>query len=180
VTNDHRYLTGFMRSVEEYLRRPWTNVVMWDGNGFREVAHGIRLANGINVSPDRKTVYVATPIGQSVLVYDRNQGNGALTLRGEIPLGSGPDNIDVDVNGALWIGAHAQLLTLVRYMDGGVPYAPSQVLRVVPDAHGGGEVREIYLDRGEQLSGSSVGAVRGKRLLIGPIADSKFLDCQMN
>jgi arylesterase/paraoxonase len=178
VTNDHRHATGPMRAVEEYLRRPWTNVVMWDGRAFREVAGGIQLANGINVSHDGKTVYVASAIGQNVRVYDRDAASGALALRGVIPLGTGPDNIEVDAADTLWIGAHPKLLTVVRYMSGGVAYAPSQVLHVTP-TRDGGEVREIYLNAGEQLSGASVAAARGSRLLIGPIADSKFLDCTM-
>jgi arylesterase/paraoxonase len=178
VTNDHYYPAGTMRSVEEYLRRPWANVVMWDGHGCREAAGGIQLANGINVSHDGRTVYVASVIGQSVRVYDRDPAMGALTLRGEIPLGSGPDNIEVDADGTLWIGAHPKLLTVVRYMSGAVEQSPSQVLHVVP-TRDGGEVHEVYLNAGEQLSGASVAAVREKRLLIGPIADSKFLDCTM-
>jgi arylesterase/paraoxonase len=178
VTNDHRYPTGKMRSVEEYLRRPWTNVVLWDGRAFREVAGGIQLANGINVSHDGRTVYVASAIGQHVRVYDRDAASGALALRAEIPLGTGPDNIEVDADGTLWIGAHPKLLTVVRYMSGATAYAPSQVLQVVPTREGG-EVREVYLDTGEQLSGASVAAVRGRRLLIGPITDAKFLDCTM-
>lgn len=178
VTNDHHYRAGLMHTIEDYLRRPWANVVLWNGHGFREVAEGIRLANGINVSADGKTVYVASTIGQAVRVYDRDATGGALTLRGEIPLASGADNIEVDADGTLWIGAHPQLLTVARYMAGGASSAPSQVLHVVPRGSGG-EVHEVYLDRGEQLSGASVAAVRGKRLLIGPIADSKFLDCTM-
>jgi arylesterase/paraoxonase len=177
VTNDHYYPAGTMRSVEEYLRRPWANVVMWDGQAFREAAGGIQLANGINVSHDGRTVYVASVIGQSVRVYDRDAA-GALTLRGEIPLGSGPDNIEVDADGTLWIAAHPKLLTVVRYMSGAVEQSPSQVLHVVP-TRAGGAVHEVYLNAGEQLSGASVAAVRDKRLLIGPIADSKFLDCTM-
>jgi arylesterase/paraoxonase len=178
VTNDHHYPTGTMRTIEDYLRRPWANVVMWDGHGFREVASGIRLANGINQSPDGKTVYVVATIGQAVRIYDRDAATSNLTFRREIPLDSGGDNVEVNADGTLWIGAHPQLLTLVRYMGGGRPYAPSQILHVIP-AGGGAEVKEVYLDRGEQISGASVGAVRGTRLLIGAIADSKLLDCQM-
>jgi arylesterase/paraoxonase len=178
VTNDHRYTTGPMRTVEEYLRRPWTNVVRWDGRVFREVARGIQLANGINVSRDGSTIYVASPIGQQVRLYDRDATTGALTFRGEIPLGSGPDNIEVAPDGTLWIGAHPKLLTLVRWMSGRTPYAPAQVLHVVP-GDAGGVVREVYLNGGDELSGASVAAVRGDRLLIGSIADAKFLDCTM-
>ncbi len=178
VTNDHRYRTGVMRTIEDYFREPWANVVLWDGHTFREIAAGIRLANGINLSPDGKTVYVASTIGQAVRLYDRDAASGGLTLRSEIPLESGGDNIEVDADGTLWIGAHPKLLTLVRYMDGGTPYAPSQILHVLPRGSGN-EVKEVYLDLGEHISGASVGAVRGKRLLIGAIADSKILDCQM-
>ena len=179
VTNDHRYPSGIMHTFEDYFRLPLANVVMWDGKAFRQVAGGIRLANGINLSPDRNTVYVASTIGNSVRVYDRGAASGALTFRREIPIGSGTDNIEIDADGTLWIGAHPKLLTVVRYMSGSVPRAPSQVLHVVPLPSGGYRVDEVYLDLGEQLSAASVAAVRGKRLLIGPIADSKFLDCQM-
>jgi arylesterase/paraoxonase len=123
-------------------------------------------------------VYVVSTIGQAVRVYDRDAASGELTLRGEIPLGSGGDNVEVDADGTLWIGSHPRLLTLVRYMDGKTPYAPSQILHVTPRTSGA-DVREVYLDRGEQISGASAAAVRGRRLLIGPIADSKLLDCQM-
>jgi arylesterase/paraoxonase len=152
---------------------------MWNGTTFREAATGVRLANGINVSPDGKTVYVMSTIGMTMQVYDRDPGSGALSLRGETPLGSGVDNVEVDADGTLWIGAHPQLLTVVRYMGGSRPYAPSQVLHVVPRGVGEYRVDEVFLDRGEQLSASSVAAVRGKRLLIGPVGDVKFLDCQM-
>ncbi len=179
VTNDHRYPSGIMHTFEDYFRLPLANVVMWDGKTFRQVAGGIRLANGINLSPDRKTVYVASTIGNSVRIYDRDAASGALVFRREIPIGSGTDNIEIDTDGSLWIGAHPKLLTVVRYMSGSVPRAPSQVLHVVPLPSGGYRVDEVYLDLGEQLSAASVAAVRGKRLLIGPIADSKFLDCQM-
>ncbi len=178
VTNDHRHPRGPLRNVEDYLRRPWANVVLWDGRGFREVARGIRVANGINVSPDGRTLYVVATIGGTVRVYDRDPSSGALAFRDEIPLGSGGDNVEVDSDGTLWIGAHPKLLTLVGYMGGRRPIAPSQVLHVVPHAHGG-DVREVYLDLGEQLSAATVAAVRGKRLLIGPLADTKLLDCTM-
>ena len=79
---------------------------------------------------------------------------------------------------SLWIAAHPKLLTVVRYMAGSVPYAPTQILHVV-ERGGRLDVEEVYLNPGEQISGASVAAVRGKRLLIGPIADSKILDCQM-
>ena len=63
-------------------------------------------------------------------------------------------------------------------MSGALPQAPSQILHVVPRPSGW-EVGEVFLDDGTRISGASVGATRGKRLLIGAIADAQFLDCQM-
>ncbi len=53
--------------------------------------------------------------------------------------------------------------------------SPSQVLKITP----AGAVEEIYLDDGSQISTSTVGAVRGNRLLIGNVFDDGFLDCTM-
>jgi arylesterase/paraoxonase len=179
ITNDHGYPPGFLRTLEEYLRLAAANVVLWDGTRFREAAGGIRMANGINRSPDGTTVYVNAVIGQTVRQYAREPRSGTLTFRGEIALGSGGDNIEVAADGTLWIAAHPQLLTVVRYMSGALPRAPTQILRVVPRTDGSAAIDEVYLDLGEQISAASVAAVRGNRLLIGPIADTKVLDCRL-
>jgi len=50
------------------------------------------------------------------------------------------------------------------------------VVRVDPAS---GEVREVYLDEGE-FSGSSVAAVRGRRMLVGQIFDDGILDCTLS
>jgi len=39
-------------------------------------------------------------------------------------------------------------------------------------------VEDVYLDTGGEISASSVAAVRGNRLLIGAVFESKFLDCR--
>ena len=95
-------------------------------------------------------------------------------------IGSGVDNIEVDEEGDLWIGAHPQLLTFVQHTEDASRFAPSQVIRVGdPDADAP-LVEEVFLSLGEDLSGSSVGAVHGDRLLVGSVMDEGILDCRMN
>jgi hypothetical protein len=53
------------------------------------------------------------------------------------------------------------------------------VLRISREPEGRYVVSEVYLGLGDQLSASSVGAVRGNRLLIGGIFDPHFLDCRL-
>lgn len=178
VTNDHGSAPGFMRTLEEYLRLSRSNVVYYDGTTFRQAASGIQFANGINMSETGDRIYVNALIGMTLNIYERNKASGALRLQKKIRLGTAGDNIERDSDGRLWIGAHPRLLTLTRHQqDPGLP-APSQVIRVSPDGDDA-EVEEIFLDLGHRLSAASVAAVHGDRLLIGPIWDSRFLDCTL-
>lgn len=179
VTNDHRYPSGWKRYLEDYLTLPLSNVLYFDGSEFNEAASGIAYANGINVSHDGMTLYLCAVTEGSLHIYDRDPDSGRLAQREEIDLRTGVDNVEVGADGALWIGAHPQLLTLVKHSKDRWTVSPSQVLRVAKKKGAGYEVEEVYLDTGEQISGSSVGAVWDNRLLIGAIFDSKFLDCRL-
>jgi arylesterase/paraoxonase len=178
VTNDHRYPSGWMRKVEDYLRLRRSNVVYYDGSEFVEAASGIGYANGINVSPEGRLLYVCSITGGSLYVYDRDPVSGRIVYREEIDLDTGVDNIEVEADGDLWIGAHPQLLTVAKHFKDPGTISPSQVLRLTPQAGGGYDVEEVYLDTGQQISASTVAAVRGNRLLIGSVFDAKFLDCR--
>ncbi len=175
VTNTHGHPPGTMQTIETYLQLADAQVVFYGPGGFRPAIKNLVFPNGINVSPDGKTLYVASTTGRSVRVYDRDPATEALRFRRAIPLGSGPDNIEIDEHGALWIGAHPKLLRIEAHRDDPATPSPSQVLRVTP----AGAVDEVYLDDGTTLSGSSVAAVRGNRLLIGEIFDEGFLDCTL-
>ncbi len=173
---DHGKPTGLMRAIEDYARLPLAHVVYYDGVRFRRVAEGIRYANGINVSRDGRTLYVAGTTDRAVHVYDRTDASGLLIARGAIETGTGVDNIEIDTSGALWVGAHPKLLTFIAHSKDAAKLAPSQVLRIDPETS---EVTEIFLSEGADLSASSVAARFGQRLLIGAVLDAKFLDCQL-
>jgi arylesterase/paraoxonase len=180
VTNDHANAAGFARTLEDYLRRSISTVVYYDGEGFVEAASGIRYPNGINVSGDGQTLYVGSTTGGSVLVFGIDPESGTLDERGEIPIGSGVDNIEVDEEGDLWIGAHPKLLTFVQHAGDASQLAPSQIIRVREPDSDAPVVEEIFLSLGADLSGSSVGAVYGDRLLVGAVLDDNILDCRMS
>lgn len=179
VANDHAHPQGILRTLEEWFRLPLATVVFWDGSQASVAAEGIRMANGINAAPDGRTLYVAASLGREVRVYARDPDTGALDLEERVALDTAPDNVELDADRRLWIGAHPKLLRLVRYRSGRARTAPSQVLRLARDGEGGWQVEEVFLDAGERLSGSSVAAPHAGRLLIGPIQDAHFLDCRM-
>jgi len=177
VTNDHGSGSRWGRMLEDYLQLARSNVLYYDGKVFRKVAGDLAYANGVNQSADGKTVYVAATVAKKVYIYNRDGDTGALSLLDEIPVGTGADNIEVDSQGNLWIGAHPKLLTFVKYAKDGQTLSPSQVLQVNPHGPPPYRVKEVYLNDGSPLSGASVAAVFGNRLLIGSVFDDRFLIC---
>ena len=179
VTNDHGNATELGRMAEEYLQLARSYVLYYDGKTFRKVAEGLAYANGIITSPDGRTVYVAATVGQKIYVYDRDLNTGDLTRRSIIEAGTGVDNIEIDQRGDLWIGCHPKLLTFVKYSKNPGALSPSQVIKVTQNSPGQYNVKEIYLDNGRPLSGSSVAAVFKDKLLIGSVFDERFLLCRL-
>lgn len=176
VTNTHAHPPGFLQTVETYLQLRGAEVLYYGPGGFSTAIADLVFPNGINVSPDGRTVYVAAVTWRSVLTYARDPATDALTPRGEIAIDSGGDNIEVDADGALWIGSHPKLLAVPKHAaDPGAP-APSQVLRVDPAS---GAVTEVYLNDGAPIAAASAAARLGDRLIIGQIFGNGFLDCTM-
>jgi arylesterase/paraoxonase len=180
VTNDHGSSSGLGHLAEEYLQLARSFVLYYDGKNFRKVAERLAYANGINMSTDGKTVYVAATVGQKVYVYDRDTSSGDLTPRHTIQLDTGVDNIEIDENGDLWIGAHPKLLTFVKYSRDQKKISPSQVLKVSIKDAGRYTVEEIYLDSGRHISGASVAATFKDMMLVGSVFDARFLFCRLN
>jgi hypothetical protein len=108
------------------------------------------------------------------------------------------DNIDVDKEGTLWVGAQPKfLLVICHTIDPAAYRAMAQVLRVRPDGKAGGadRVEQVYLNHGDEIAVSSVGAhwhprfsssnlsrkdenVEG-HLLIGAVVDNWILHCRV-
>lgn len=179
ATNDHRFTSGLLKIAEDYLKLPLANVVFFNGRDFTVAAAGIGYANGINISPDGRKLYVAGTTRMTLEIFDRDLKSGELTLAASIPFDTGLDNIEIDAAGALWIGAHPQLLKFVAHSKDAANLSPSQILRVTLNPQGESRIDEIYLTKGESLSGASVGAVHQDRMLIGSVFEPRFLDCRL-
>lgn len=174
ATNDHGTRPGLMRTIGDGLLLRNANVVYYDGTEARVAADTIAFPNGINVSPDGKTVYVASTIGMSMYVYARDAATGELTGADHVRLGTGVDNIDVQPDGTLLIGAHPKLLDFVSHASDPSALSPSQVVRIEP---GEKKAATIYLDFGEEISGISVAAGYGDKMLLGQVFEPRVLVC---
>lgn len=178
ATNDHGSETEFGKFLETWLLLPRANVVYFDGADAAIAAGGFNYANGINRSANLSEIYVAEATGRALQTFRRDM-TGALEHIHTLHLDAGPDNLDVDSDGAIWIGAHPRLLDFLAHVEDKTKLSPSAVLKVTP-AGDDTKFETIYVNMGEELSGSSIAIHHKNRLVIGPVLDPKFLNCSLN
>lgn len=181
VTLDKKAKTGsFDEVVEGAFEARTGKVLLIDADkGARVVAQGLQYANGIALSPDGKTAYVAETTGRSLVLYDRNPEDDGLMLRERVFLGTGVDNITVDAQGRVFIAAHPKLLTFAfGHAKSAEKLAPSQVLFIDPAKKA---ADQIYLSLGKDLSGSSTAVVdiEARRMLVGSVFEPHLLSCTL-
>ncbi len=175
-TNDHNENASTWRYIKDLLTIGTGNVCYYDGQTVQETSvHGVKYANGVNVSLDRKKIYVAAASDLKVLVYDRDSTSGVLTKSGEINTDTGVDNIEIDAEDNLWIGCHPQLLKFLSHAKDEEAKSPSEIIRLRNLGNGKFEQETIYMNDGTEISASSVGAVYKNKLLIGPVFQRHFI-----
>lgn len=183
VSNDHSKNKGIWRTMTDFLKIPTGYVVYFDGKNAKQVSDKIAYANGVNWSKDHKTVFVASTLNNEIYVYNR-QENGDLTKIYTKELGIGPDNIEVDTEGMIWVACHPQPLKFLGHAKSAEKHSPSAILKLIyiPEADYKFLQEGIYSNDGSQLSGSSVAAYyerdRSKNdsdLLVGSVFENKIL-----
>uniref|UniRef100_A0A3Q1C2P6 Paraoxonase n=1 Tax=Amphiprion ocellaris TaxID=80972 RepID=A0A3Q1C2P6_AMPOC len=177
ATNDHYFENQFLKSyVEMLLCQPWGNVVYYSPTEVKEVSQGYYFANGINISPDKRHIYVADLFDHNVHVLERKEDN-ALTRVKTVAVGSLVDNIEVDPEtGDLWVGCHPNGWKALLF-DPNDP-AGSEIVRIQNIHSDKPQVTRVYEDDGHVLIGSSVAATYGGKLLIGTVFH-KALVCDL-
>ncbi len=176
VTNDKGFVGGLMETLESYLALPAASLAYYDGQSARMELKGLTLANGVNMSADGRTLYVAELLRRRIGVYSRNLETGALTLLRRYPVNTGPDNIEVSSDGAIWIGGHSKIFEFVKHAEDASAKAPSHVIRVNPAT---GETEDMLIDASGMLNGSSVGAATADTLVVGAVFDGHVLVCPL-
>lgn len=175
ATNDQRFQTGPMATLEPYLALPVTDVVYYDGEEGRSVAGGFAYANGVNMSVDGSSVYVADLLKRRIAVFARNAETGALKRLRNLPVHTAPDNIEVSRDGALWVAGHPKIFDFLAHAEDPAAIAPSQVIRLDPD----GASKTVFASLEGELNASSVGAVWDNTLVVGAVFDSHVMVCPM-
>lgn len=177
LTNDHGSSSNFGRLLEDFFLADRGNLVYWEGDEGRVVADGFTYANGVNSSPDGTKLYVAETLDMTLRIFTRDIETGALEPFETVYLGTGVDNIDVQEDGRLLIGAHPSLTDFLAHANDPAELSPSQIVEMTPRAGGGGEARTLLLDKGDLLSGLATAAGYNGLMLASGVFEPKILVC---
>jgi sugar lactone lactonase YvrE len=119
-------------------------------HSLHELDTGYATANGIGVSPDGRTVYVADQRHRQIIVLDYDTDNGTTSNRrvfARIPDDEGmPDGLIVDAEGFIWSG-HWAGWKLTRYDPAGKIERQLRfpVQHVISCAFGGKDLDELFV-----------------------------------
>ncbi len=180
ATNDHGSpQSSFMARVEEYLGLSWSSVSYFDGEKGSLMLKGIKSANGITLSPDQQTLYVAEALGRSIKRYKRGDRIDQWEFADQINVDTAVDNLEWSEDGKLLAGAHPKIFDLLGHFADADNISPSQVISINVE-NAPMTYDTIYMNDGSEMSGSSVAVVLDNEMLIGNVAENHFLRCRKN
>uniref|UniRef100_A0A4W5KBW1 Paraoxonase n=1 Tax=Hucho hucho TaxID=62062 RepID=A0A4W5KBW1_9TELE len=173
ATNDHFYPSEVLHMLAVFLGLPWADVVYYSPGGVKAVGDGFLSANGINMSPDKRYLYVSAILDHEIAVFEIKKNKDLVHVK-SVAVGSLCDNIEVDhVTGDVWLGCHPNGAK-VAVCDPEDPPG-SEVIRI-RDIHSEKPVvTQVYADDGSVLIGSTVAAPYEGKLLIGTVYHKALL-----
>lgn len=174
VTNDTASGRQTVKGKADFLFGLATGSIFhFNGDEWSVMVEGLNFPNGVALNGEGDTLYLAEMRAEAVRRYSRDPATDELEMQERIALDSFPNNLSVDGEDRLLIGAVPQPFAYKAFTEGLRDSAPSQVLRV--DADG---LSVLFQDTGRELSAATVASQVGDRTVIGTAADSKFLMCQ--
>ncbi|XP_015257393.1 PREDICTED: serum paraoxonase/arylesterase 2-like [Cyprinodon variegatus] len=176
ATNDRYTDYGAIQLLIFVLGLPLCNVVYFSPGEVREAAGSMQSANGINISQDKRYIYVSNMLDHAVDVFERLDGEQLVFVK-SVPVGTLCDNIEVDhMTGDVWLGCHPDATKLSNFDLKDPP--GSEIIKVKNILSDKPVVTLEYGDNGHELMGSTVAAPYEGKLLIGT-AFHKALYCDL-
>lgn len=150
------------------------SVLHYNDGVWSLAADGLRFANGIGVDATGSRLYVSETSSRTLRIFAREAASGVLSQTGVEELGAGPDNLNVDRAGSVWIAAQ-------RLHGVGALFGREQQTSVVVRVDDGGVKKAARLSSGDDtaLSGASSAARLDDMLVVAAQSQSRFLICRL-
>lgn len=172
LTNDHGAVTGWRKTVADYLQLPVGNVVYYDGIRSGIVLEKIAYPNGIALFRDK--IYVASTLGNYIGVYNPVSANYQLEKEKRLKVPDAPDNLMV-YGDRIYYASHPKLLAFAEHARDTGKRSPSSVYYLENDTP-----TLVFMDSEGQLSGASTAlpvadSSGNVQLYIGSVFESRIL-----
>ncbi|XP_054869822.1 serum paraoxonase/arylesterase 2-like isoform X2 [Amphiprion ocellaris] len=176
ATNHFSFPNQALHFLTIILAMPMCDVVYYSPSEVRVAAGGIMSGNGINISPDKRYIYVSDILDHEVDVFERKKVEQLEYIK-SVGVGSLCDNIEVDHRtGDLWLGCHPNSMKLSNFDPKDPP--GSEILKI-KNIHSEHPVVSMeYADNGQVIMASTVAAPYEGKLLIGTVFH-KALYCDL-
>ncbi len=178
VSNDHgnpRHTV--MEVVEDYTGLALSSVVYFDGEQGHFVIEGLRYTNGLALSKDGNSMFVAETTANQVSRYMKGADLRTWHLIDTLYIPMAVDNLEWLDDQHLLTAGHPKVFEFTAHMHDGNHSSPSQAFKinVATDKM---EAESIFYDNGELISGTSVAAIFENQLLLGSVFEPFALRCR--
>lgn len=187
ATNVKYFENSILHTIEQFLRLSITKTLHYSKGKVTVAASGLAGANGINISKNKKYIYVANSLKTEVIVYKRNEDN-SLTIVKSITLYYPIDNISVDKEtGDLWVALFIKPLEVLSNLkDPKHVNVSSLIVHITVDEESENPFENSKIEQVFQSNGLeySVGAIstalyHNNTLLLGSVSNDLVV-CQVN
>lgn len=179
VSNDHGE-GGFMTYLfHDLFRMKRSEIAYYDGKTWSSLGNPISLGNGIlyvKRQDGKEYLYRSAFNEGTVLKFAIDRTGEKLTL-GEpksIFLDSGPDNLELDDKGTIYVVTHKSVMKFLKHVGDKDALSPSQVFTIAPDD----SIREIYANSGEQIPAASTALTYKEKIYIAQVFNDFILQCK--
>ncbi len=179
LTSKMMSLSGNFEQLTEAAGEPSGELYEWSAKaGFKKVP-GTRgaLPNGVEVSPDGRTIFMNVSMGNELRRVDR--ASGKIEGRAEVPA---PDNVTWSPDGKRLLVASLRSLdpkdfAVCQNLERGACPLPFAIVAVDPVAL---TTEDIYVGNGPPMGGGTVGLQVGDELFIGSFAGDRVLRVKLS
>ncbi|MDX1666469.1 MAG: SMP-30/gluconolactonase/LRE family protein, partial [Saprospiraceae bacterium] len=178
LTNVSRYGRNLGRKLDAFLGLKGGYIAFYDGHKMKEVASGLAYPNGIQQDVQKNRLYLTETLSGMVKVFAIGRDGYSLTLKSEIKVQSGLDNLSLDQEGRLWVAAHDDLLNLNRHLRDPVKPSSARIYRL-DEGETGWKKKLIYCLPGSLYSGGSTALLSNEKIFVGSVCGPGILQCPL-
>jgi hypothetical protein len=177
VSNDHSSSNQFMQLIEDAFRYKGADIAYYDGKKWTELGVKLNLGNGILVRKEKNKnfIYRASTTTEKIHKYEIQNLEDKISLK-EVKvyeLDSGPDNLE-EHEGNIIFASHKSLFRFLSHANNPKNISPSQIWLLNPESS---ELKEIYANKGSEISASSTGFIFKNKLYISQVFEPFLLRC---